>query len=769
MDLSWITGALGWIPLLPLIGFSVNILLGRKFKHGAVHAIAVASVAGSFLLSLAGFFYLRSLAPEARIVTQDLWQWMALGGHGLPTLDVHVAFTLDPLSSVMLLVVTGVGLLIHIYSIGYMHGDDGSWRFFAYLNLFSFAMLVLVLAENLLLMFVGWEGVGLCSYLLIGFWFTHLPNTTAGNKAFIVNRIGDFGFLIGMLLLFWGLSDAGAATLSFGGIREAVHLLQGKELLGLGLLNWIGICLFIGATGKSAQIPLYVWLPDAMAGPTPVSALIHAATMVTAGVYMMARLSSLYVLAPVALLVVATVGGLTALFSASIGLAQNDIKKVLAYSTVSQLGYMVLAIGTAAFSAGIFHLMTHAFFKACLFLGSGSVILSMHHEQDMRKMGGLAKVMPVTFATFLISTVAIAGIPPFAGFFSKDEILWKAFEAGGWYRFLWLLGLIGAILTAFYMFRLVAMTFLGTNRADKHTREHLKEQPLVVTAPLMVLALLATVGGFVGVPHALGGSNNFHAWLAPVIAERPAEAMQHAALPTLVAPAVAQEPEHAGADDAHGQAGEQTMPVEPGHRQQGDAEELESVHEEAAAAAESMYGDHEAHAATEHAGEHGGGHSEPVNPMEYVLMAVSVLLAALSGLSALYIYTKRPELPARAAARFATLYRLLLNKYFVDEFYQRTVINGVLRLMKSFATFDRVIVDGIVNGMAWLTRGASVFSGWVDKTFVDGLVNGAAAVCKDAGAGLRRLQNGRIQNYAYVVITGVLVLVIAGVLIGIPR
>jgi len=754
MDFSWINGALGWIPFLPLLGFSFNILLGKKLPERLVQGVAVGTISGSFALSLAGFFHLRSLEPAARSVTQTLWQWIGLEGYGLPPLDVQVAFTLDPLSSVMLLVVTGVGLLIHIYSIGYMKGDDGIWRFFAYLNLFSFAMLVLVLGESLLLMFVGWEGVGLCSYLLIGFWFKHLPNTTAGNKAFIVNRIGDFGFLIGMLLLFWGLSDVGHGTLSFAGIREHVHLLAGKELLGLGLLNWIGICLFVGATGKSAQIPLYVWLPDAMAGPTPVSALIHAATMVTAGVYMMARMSDLYVLAPIALITVATVGGITAVFSASIGLAQNDIKKVLAYSTVSQLGYMVLAIGTAAFSAGVFHLMTHAFFKACLFLGSGAVILSMHHEQDMRKMGGLAKVMPITFGTFLVSTIAIAGIPPLAGFFSKDEILWKVWEMGAaqpWYRFLWLLGLLGAILTAFYMFRLVAMTFLGENRADKHTREHLKEQPAVVTGPLVVLAILATIGGFVGVPHALGGANRFHQWLEPVIATMPAEhghdshGDAHAEGFALVPAAHAADDHGAG---AHGGDGHRLPDEEsPGH-----------VAEDAAHAMDHE-GSHDAH---------GHGH-HPIDPMEYVLMVISVLAAAISGGSALYIYTKKPELPARIAERFRGLHHAIYNKYFVDEFYDATVVAGVMALMRFLARFDQVIIDGIVNGSAWLTRGAAVFSGWIDRVFVDGLVNGSAAICKDAGASLRRLQSGRIQTYAYAVVTGVLLLVVVGVLIGIPH
>ena len=768
MDLSWIEGALGWIPFLPLLGFSVNILLGRRLAPRFVQGLAVGTIAGSFLLSLFGFLHLRGLAVEERVITQELWRWISVGGGALPGLDVAVAFTLDPLSSVMLLVVTGVGLLIHIYSIGYMKGDPGIPRFFAYMNLFSFSMLVLVLGENLLLMFVGWEGVGLCSYLLIGFWFRHLPNTTAGNKAFIVNRIGDFGFLIGMLLLYWGLAEAGRGTLSFGPIRESVGLLAGQHLLGLPLLDWIGICLFIGATGKSAQIPLYVWLPDAMAGPTPVSALIHAATMVTAGVYMMARMSALYVLAPTALLVVGTVGGLTAIFSATIGLAQTDIKKVLAYSTVSQLGYMVLAVGVAAFSAGIFHLMTHAFFKACLFLGSGSVILAMHHEQDIRKMGGLRKVMPITFWTFLVSTVAIAGIPPFAGFFSKDEILWQTWAAGGWYRFLWLLGFLGALLTAFYMFRLVALTFLGESRADAHTRAHLHEQPRVVTWPLVVLAMLATVGGFVGVPHALGGANRFHGWLAPVVASRPAGPLHGAATPRLIPAAHATEPAHEAAPVPAPPVGEDAG---DGHRQPGDEESLQVMHEAAAAAAAAEHEGATPHGEAAPGAAAGGGHgaSHGVDPMEYVLMALSVLGAALSGLTALWIYTRRPELPARAAARFAGLYRLLLNKYYVDEFYKATVINGVLALMRALARFDKIVIDGMVNGTAWLTRGVSAASGWVDRTFVDGLVNGAAAACKDAGASLRRLQTGRIQSYAYAVITGVLLLVIIGVLIGIPR
>ncbi len=410
--------------------------------------------------------------------------------------------------------------------------------------------------------------------------------------------------------------------------------------------------------------------------------------------------------------------------------------------------------------------MTHAFFKACLFLGSGSVILAMHHEQDMRKMGGLRKAMPITFMTFLVSTVAIAGIPPFAGFFSKDEILWKAWSAGGWYRFLWLLGFLGALLTAFYMFRLVALTFLGESRADPHTRAQLKEQPRLVTWPLVALALLATVGGFVGVPHSLGGANRFHGWLAPVVASRPAGALHGAAAPALVPPALA-------ADEAPAPGGAKRAETGDGHRQPGDEENLARVHEEAAAAAAAELAAEgaPAHGELAHGEDGGGSHgdSHGVDPMEYLLMALSVLGAALAGLAALYIYLRRPELPGRAAARFRTLHRLLENKYYVDEAYQSTVVAAVLGAMRAFARFDRVVIDGLVNGSAWLTRGVSMASGWIDRVFVDGLVNGAAALCKDAGASLRRLQTGRIQSYAYAVITGVLLLVIIGVLIGIPR
>lgn len=517
---------LRWIVAAPLAGALLNGLLGRRWNQRGERLIALvgcASVAVSFALALVVVTRLLSLSPDTRLLVDHLYTWMQIG-----SFRADVAFALDPLSAVMLLVVTGVGLLIHVYSVGYMHRDPALWRYFSYLNLFMFSMLVLVLADNLLLFFVGWEGVGLCSYLLIGFWYEDLGKASAGKKAFVVNRIGDFGFLLGMLLLFWSLAAVGHPTVNFSEIGESVGLLAdarfsftlpwvGTQILGLCTV--IGLLFFIGATGKSAQIPLYVWLPDAMAGPTPVSALIHAATMVTAGVYMIARMSFLFDLAPGALEIIAVVGGATAIFAATMGIAQTDIKKVLAYSTVSQLGYMFMACGVGAYTAAIFHLMTHAFFKGLLFLGAGSVIHGMGGEQDMRKMGGLAKLMPITTLTFLIATLAISGIPPFAGFFSKDEILFRVFQHRG---DLWVVGAIAALITAFYMFRLFYLTFTGRSRADDETRRHIHESPPTMWVPLAILAVLSFLGGMIGWPDALGGSllggNRFHHFLEPVFA-----------------------------------------------------------------------------------------------------------------------------------------------------------------------------------------------------------------------------------------------------------
>jgi NADH-quinone oxidoreductase subunit L len=495
-----------YIVLFPLLGFLFLGLIGNRIKSEKLIGIIGSGTVGiSFVIAAGIFFQMLGLEESHRKYIVELFPWISTFTGSASSLSVSVAYQIDQLSILMTLVVTGVGFLIHVYSIGYMHGDRGFWRFFTYLNLFIFAMLNLVLADNFLLMFLGWEGVGLCSYLLIGFWYEKKFTGDAAKKAFVVNRIGDFGFLLGMFLIFQTFGSLTFDTV-FGG---ASVLTPGHPTLW-----WIAMLLFVGAMGKSAQIPLYVWLPDAMAGPTPVSALIHAATMVTAGVYMVARCSILYALAPSALQVVAIIGGVTAVFAATIGLVQNDIKKVLAYSTVSQLGYMFLAMGVAAFSAGIFHLMTHAFFKALLFLGSGAVIHGMHDEQDIQKMGGLKKYMPITYKTFVIGAIAIAGIPPFAGFFSKDEILWKAFSSEYGSVSLWILGVFGAAMTAFYMFRLVVLTFEGEARFGHDVHPH--EAPKTMTIPLVVLAFLSIIGGFVGIPKSLMGGNSIERWLDPI-------------------------------------------------------------------------------------------------------------------------------------------------------------------------------------------------------------------------------------------------------------
>ena len=505
------------IPFFPLVGAIINGLLGKKIKNEKViGTIGTAAIGASFVVSCVYFFKL--LGDSVKTHEQIIASWMTVGN-----LQIDWGFLLDPLSALMIMVVTGVGSLIHLYSIGYMHGEEGFYRYFSYLNLFAFSMLMLVLGNNALVLFVGWEGVGLCSYLLIGYYFHKKSAGDAAKKAFVVNRVGDFGFLIGLFVLFWTLGhDHGIWTVNFTEIAEHGHLLG----VGSGVVTLITLCFFLGATGKSAQIPLYTWLPDAMEGPTPVSALIHAATMVTAGVYMIGRMNGLFAMAPDTMMVIAIVGAATAIFAASIGLAQNDIKRVLAYSTVSQLGYMFLAMGVGAFTAGVFHLMTHAFFKACLFLGSGSVIHAMHHAmhhahvnddpQDMRNMGGLRKKMPITFLTFLVSTIAIAGIPGFSGFFSKDEILWWSFGSTRGHWLLWLVGAIAAGMTAFYMFRLVFMTFFGEQKTHPKAKDHVHESPLVVTIPLLVLGVLAVLGGYVGVPAILGGANHIHHFLEPV-------------------------------------------------------------------------------------------------------------------------------------------------------------------------------------------------------------------------------------------------------------
>ncbi|MEE8312050.1 MAG: NADH-quinone oxidoreductase subunit L [Candidatus Binatia bacterium] len=494
---------LRFVPLLPFLGALILILFGRRLGRGPVVVLACTSVAASFAIAVWGLLELVGGRPGT-VLHDPVYTWIRSG-----PLTVTAALDLDPLSGVMCLVVTGVGFLIHFYSTGYMSHDADYARFFAYLNLFTSAMLVLILADNLPLMFVGWEGVGLCSYLLIGFWYTDPEKASAGKKAFIVNRIGDAAFILGMCVLFWAMAGQGAASFQFAEINARASMLAPGVVFAATML------LFVGATGKSAQIPLFVWLPDAMAGPTPVSALIHAATMVTAGVYMLARLSGLYLEAPVTMNVIALVGALTAFLAATVGVVQNDIKKVLAYSTISQLGYMFLACGVGAFGAGIFHVVTHAFFKALLFLGAGSVIHGLHGEQDIRRMGALRSKMPITWATFLVGTLAISGVPGLSGFFSKDEVLAATFGSG--HHVLWAVGVFGAAITAFYMTRLLVLTFYGEYRGPAEALDKAHESPISMTSVLVVLAILAAVGGFMNVPHVFGGHAHLARFLAPSV------------------------------------------------------------------------------------------------------------------------------------------------------------------------------------------------------------------------------------------------------------
>jgi NADH-quinone oxidoreductase subunit L len=665
------------IPLFPAAGAVTMLLFGKRMPNKLVSIICPGMVLTSFIFAAGAVRELAAL-PE-RQFEKILYSWVPgasfqMANGYLGHLSVDWGFLLDPLSSVMILIVTGVGFLIHVYATGYMSHEGGFYRFFGYLNLFMFSMLTLVLANNYLLLFVGWEGVGVCSYLLIGFYFHKKSASDAGKKAFIANRVGDAGVVLGMFTM----------LATFGSIRYTNVIAQassGNWHMGDPAITLMTLLLFVGVTGKSAQVPLYVWLPDAMEGPTPVSALIHAATMVTAGVYLMARSNILYVLSPDTMAVVAGVGAFTAIFAATIGLVQNDIKRVLAYSTVSQLGYMVLACGVGAFGAGVFHLMTHAFFKALLFLGAGSVIHAMSGEQDMRRMGGLRHKIPYTFWTFVVAWLAIIGMPGLAGFFSKDEILWRSFISPvGSSILLYGVALITAGLTAFYMSRLVFMTFFGDSRVDKHAAEHLHESPPVMTIPLMILAVLSFVGGWIGWPTVLGGSNHLERWLEPV--------------------------------------------MEPGAR----------ILEE--------------HAAQ---GEH--AHST-----EFMLMALSVFVA-LSGLFlARYLYLKNKRAADSLAQNFAGVHRVLENKYYVDEFYNAVFVRGlVMNGGEALSEFDGRVIDGGVNGTAWLTRLTSTASIWWDRWIVDGLVRLTALTVKLASFPTRILQTGRVQLYALSIVTGLLI------------
>ncbi|HTC65449.1 MAG TPA: NADH-quinone oxidoreductase subunit L, partial [Candidatus Saccharimonadales bacterium] len=597
------------IPLFPLAGAALMLLIGRRLPNSAVNVICVGSVFLAMCYAFGAIWQLIARPVSERVVSYTLFDWVPAGimhTNSGRIIDFHVPWgvLIDPLTCVMLFVVTGVGFLIHVYSTGYMGHEGGYYRFFGYLNLFMFAMLTLITANNLLLLFVGWEGVGLCSYLLIGFYFLRKSASDAGKKAFIVNRIGDAGFILGLFLMLGTLG-----TIQFTEIGPAIA--AGHFAMGDASLTAIALLLFVGATGKSAQLPLYVWLPDAMEGPTPVSALIHAATMVTAGVYMIARTNAVFSMAPKALAVIAVVGCLTSIFAATMGLVQNDIKRVLAYSTVSQLGYMFLACGVGAFTAGVFHLMTHAFFKACLFLGSGSVIHAMSGEQDMRKMGGLWGKIPTTAKTFVVASIAIAGIPPLAGFFSKDSILGHAFEYN---KILWAIGFITAGMTAFYMFRLVNMTFFGNSRVDHDVEHHIHESPRAMTVPLMILATLSLVGGWVGWPASLGGSDRFDRFLQPVISHYNPDAIPVDV--RLIQPGNGMTP---------------SMRTEGPFPQMG-AEQ---------------------------------GSELKTEPIEYILMLLSVLVACGGIWLAYRWYIQRPEVPEKIAAASPFLYKLLYNKYYV--------------------------------------------------------------------------------------------------------
>jgi NADH-quinone oxidoreductase subunit L len=635
--------AADWIWLavaLPFLGFLVNGTLAflRPRAKTVVSVVGAGVMLLAFALSVMVFLAVRAAHPETPHVV-SLWEWLPVG-----SLQVAFAFQVDQLSTVMLLVVTGVGSLIHLFSIGYMHEDEGYARYFAYLNLFVTFMLVLVLGANFPMMFIGWEGVGLCSYLLIGFWYSVKANADAGKKAFIVNRIGDFGFLIAMFLIWTSVG-----SLNFTDVFERA---PGAFQMGSPVITAITLFLLLGCTGKSAQIPLYTWLPDAMAGPTPVSALIHAATMVTAGVYLVARTNILFTLAPTSSLVTAGIGALTALFAATIGLRQYDIKKVLAYSTVSQLGYMFLGVGAAGYTAGIFHLVTHAFFKALLFLGAGSVIHALHHAfhathshedaQDMRNMGGLRHAMPWTFALMGLATLAIAGIPPLSGFFSKDEILALAFARGtdhpAYYAF-YAMGLLAAGITAFYMARLMAMTFFGESRLGENEREHLHEAPWIMTGPLVVLGILAVIGGAINLPPIIGGTQGLHHWLAPLLAR---------------------------------------------------SEGLLQPH-------------HLSHAT------------------EYALIAAAVLVGVTGLVLGFRATLARPITPAATAPAERGVGRLIFNKYYVDELYDRLVVRPLVWLSRVvlWQQVDAKLVDGVaVNGASRASRVLGRFGSLLQTGYV---------------------------------------------------
>ena len=691
------------IPLLPAFGATVMFFFGRKLQKATVSAVCVGVIALAFLMACGAVWQYTAWASTPEHFHQPFesigYTWLGTDTghlnyttHGGPVASFHadVRFFLDPLSSIWLLFVTGVGMLIHIYSTGYMEHEGGYYRFFGYLNLFMFSMLTLILANNYVLMFVGWEGVGLCSYLLIGFYFHRKSATDAASKAFIVNRIGDAGFLLGMFTIAWYMG-----SLRFTDVNAAAR--SGHFAIGDPIITLATLLLFVGACGKSAQLPLYVWLPDAMEGPTPVSALIHAATMVTAGVYMVARSNALFVLAPASMKTVAIVGALTAIFAASIALVQNDIKRVLAYSTVSQLGYMFLALGVGAFSAGVFHVFTHAFFKALLFLGAGAVIHSMSGEQDMRNMGDLAHRIPITYRTMLVATLAIAGIPPFAGFFSKDEILWQTWASeGGAYRILWFVGYLTALMTAFYMFRLIYLTFFGKPRMSHELEHHIHECPHSMALPLLILAVASLSAGWLSWPPSLGGSARFEKFLDPVFAKE-AQVFQE---------------EGKGAQLAAGEKeAEHTSPYEY---------LLMFLSVAAAGVGWGM-----ARRSYSHADK---GYTEPIAvaapPIYNTLLNKYYVDEGYD-----YVFTGRRKLGG--------------------------VRLGVMGLGEASSWFDSHVIDGAVNGAGWITRLAATLSSWWDKWIIDGIgVNGPAVVARMLSYPARLLEWGLVQWYALVMTAG---------------
>ncbi|WP_242345910.1 NADH-quinone oxidoreductase subunit L [Anaeromyxobacter terrae] len=809
------------IPLFPLVGAAINALVGwklqRMFGKKIVHRIAVTAMLAAFAVALRAFWQLLHLPADERFLQDTLWNMLTAG-----RVTVDLAFALDPLSMMMVLVVTGIGTLIHVFSIGYMADEPAYWRFFSYLNLFIFAMLLLVMGDNFAVMFFGWEGVGLASYLLIAFWYTDPEKAKAGMKAFVANRFGDFGFIAGLLLLFWALGGAWTPrdgilrntdyqpaaelnavapaataaeadalaprvdgvkvgpTLNFRELRDQVVIeatgvkerLVHTHIWGVSILALIGILLFVGAMGKSAQLPLYVWLPDAMAGPTPVSALIHAATMVTAGVYMVARLNFLFALSPSAMGWVALIGAATAIFAASIGFFQYDIKKVLAYSTVSQLGFMFIGVGVGAYWAGTYHLLTHAFFKATLFLGSGSVILGCHHEQDMRKMGGLKKYMPITRWTYLFACIAIAGFPIANGFYSKDEILWKAFTSRHLELFgvptpwlgplIYAIGIIAATGTAFYMYRSYYMTFTGEYRGNSgHHDEHNVDPHAAVAAKAS--ALSHAVHADDGAAHAFG--SDAHAPSHGAVSLRAAD---HA---------------HAVHATAHGHDAGHSAPA---HDAAGHGHHGGTPHESpwtmtlvlALLAAGSFFtlflGIPAAWTHTAPLLEHW---LEPTllaevpfanveHVWEYVFQGTGVLAAVVGWLGARALYKDGiSDVPARLKARFEAAWTVVYNKYYVDELYALVVLRPSVALARALSRFDGTVIDGLVNFVGAIGRTLGRLDAAIDKYLVDGLVNAVAQATWGIGRQMRHVQTGRIQTYLYGALGGALVVVLLNFLI----